>query len=249
MKVADPRQRQYWDRLSTVDPDAAVIDPNDRRGYKNRYLAETRDFAFRESLEAAGVTEGTLLDLGCGSGSATMPLLRDGHRIVGIDISNGLLRHASERCRGSDVLFVQTGGGPPPILPGVLDATVIYGVLCYITEDVEAVHVLEGVRSALKPASPLVMIEQIRRRRRYVENGFKVQRTQQELTSLLVAAGFYVESTTILRHGRFPATPLIAAGLLPSGAWNAMRGLEKLIADSSGVFPWDYAETRFLARA
>lgn len=249
VKTVDSRQRQYWDGLSAVDPDAAVIDPNDHRGCKNRYLAGMRDLAFKESLEASGVKKGTLLDLGCGSGSATLPLARGGHRVVGVDISGGLLRHAGERCRDSEVLFVRTGGGPPPLLEDVLDGAVVYGVLCYVIDDAEARRILEGVRSALKPGSPLVMIEQIRRSRRLVEDGFKVQRTRGELVALLEAAGFSVESTTILRHGRFPATPLVAAGLLPPSTWGAIRTMERRIAALSGVFPWDYAETRFVGLA
>lgn len=249
MKTVDSKRRQYWDGLSAIDPDAAVIDPNDHRGCKNTYLSGTRDIAFGEGLRAAGARDGILLDFGCGSGGATLPLTRGGYRVIGVDISGGLLRHASNRCLDSDAIFVRTAGGPPPVLPGVLDGAVIYGVLCYVTDDKEAVELLQGVRSALKPSSPLVMIEQIRRRRRVVEDGFKVQRTEGELIALLETAGFRLSDRTILRHGRFPATPLIAAGLLPPSTWSSMRALERMLANLSGVLPWDYAETRFVALA
>ena len=249
MASSDKSGRSYWDALSLGDPDAAVIDPNDRRGYKNAYLAQIRDLAISESLQAAGIDAGTILDLGCGSASAMLPLLAAGHRVLGLDISAGLLRRGYTRCQGRDCLFVQTDGGVPPLASGKLDAAVIYGVLCYVVEDAAAQSILIRIREALKPGAPLIMIEQVRRQRRATEAGFKLQRSLSEWETLLTVAGFQMESTTILRHGRFPATPLLAAGLVPRRAWRAVCGLERSVASATGVFPWDYAEARFVATA
>uniref|UniRef100_UPI0026191C9B class I SAM-dependent methyltransferase n=1 Tax=Thermomonas sp. TaxID=1971895 RepID=UPI0026191C9B len=229
------------------DPDAAVIDPKDSRGHKNAYLAQIRDIAIYESLADAGIRAGTIMDLGCGSGSATLPLLRAGHRVLGLDISAGLLRHAQRRCDGMDCLFVQTDGGLPPLSPGKLDAVIIYGVLCYTIDDNSVKAILARIREALRPDAPLIMIEQVRSRRRLTEGGFKVQRTLGEWHELLDSSGFKIKSATILRHGRFPTTPLIAAGMVPRSAWNTIQKLESAVAAVTGVFPWDYAEVRFVA--
>lgn len=64
MSDSDRELRAYWDDLSRIDPDAAIIDPNDRRGSKNRYLAGIRDAAFRDGLRRHAVNAGVLLDLG-----------------------------------------------------------------------------------------------------------------------------------------------------------------------------------------
>ncbi|GAB3334787.1 class I SAM-dependent methyltransferase [Marilutibacter aestuarii] len=249
MTTPEADQRHYWDGLSELDPDAAVIDPNDHRGLKNAYLASIRDRAFKEGVDRRGIRQGTVLDLGCGSGSSTLPLLREGHSVVGVDISPGLLRHASIRCQNEDALFVLTDGRCLPLARDSLDAAVTYVVLSYIVDDARVLRVMDDVRQALSPGAPFIMIEQARRRRRTMENGRKVQRTLTEWSRLLALAGFTLERRTILRHGRFPSTPLIRAGLLPSRAWGLARRMEAIVASRSGVFPWDYAEVCFEASA
>ncbi|WP_057971370.1 class I SAM-dependent methyltransferase [Lysobacter antibioticus] len=249
MSGADPRQRAHWDALSKIDPEAAVIDPNDRIGRKNTYLASIRDAAFRESLARYAVSKGKLLDLGCGSASATSSLLDAGHSVLGIDISTGLLRHAQSRCSGRSCLFVATDGKHLPVADDALDATVVYVVLSYIADDEQAKNLLADIRQALKPGAPLIMIEQTRTSRRVAEQGLKLHRSRQEWLALLRSAGFTIDRSSILRHGRFPSTPLIAAGLIPRWAWPYARLLEIRIASVTGVLPWDYAEVLFEARA
>lgn len=249
MSRADHEQRAYWDRLSQIDPDAAIIDPNDSRGLKNAYLAGLRDNAFSNSLRRHGVDSGRLLDLGCGTGSATRPLLDAGYSMLGVDISLGLLRHARIRCGDQNCLFVSTNGKQLPIADAVIDATVVYVVLSYLVDDDQAVNLLMAVRRALKPGAPLIMIEQARTRRRLTEQGMKVQRTRENWCELLQYAGFSVERCSVLRHGRFPTTPLIAAGWIPRKLWPLVGDLEARVAARTGVLPWDYAEILFEARA
>lgn len=249
MSGDDRELRSYWEDLSRLDPDAAIIDPNDRRGSKNRYLAGIRDAAFRDGLQRYAIGSGVLLDLGCGTGSSTRPLLDAGHAVIGIDISRGLLRHARERCGDEDCVFVATDGKHLPIADGALDAVTVYVVLSYLIEDDRVRDLLEAVRRALKPGAPLLMIEQVRARRRVTRDGPKVQRTLSQWQALLSSAGFTVELTRALRHGRFPTTPLIAAGLVPRALWSFIAGLETSVAATIGILPWDYAEVLFEARA
>lgn len=243
------RQKDYWDSLGGLDPDASVIDPNDRLGHKNAYLAALRDRAFATGLAGTGVHQGMILDLGCGTGSATRALLRSGYRILGFDISRSLLVHARRRCGDADVLFAEIDGRHLPVAAATLDAAITYGVICYLPKDVEAVALLGRVRQALKPGAPLVMIEQARVRRRLCDNGLKVQRTLAEWVGLLHAAGFRDPEAVILRHGRFPTTPLIRLGLVPRGVFPALARLEQVLAELTGVWPWDYADVRFTAHA
>lgn len=249
MSAPEHRQRRYWDALARTDPDAAIIDPNDRRGFKNAYLAGLRDRAFAQSLARHGVERGTLLDLGCGTASASHPLLRAGHRVLGLDISLQLLRHAQKRCDNLDCLFVAVDGRRLPVAASVMDAAVVYVVLSYVTDDAAALALLEEVRATLKPGAPLIMIEQARTRRALCEDGLKVHRSIREWTRLLRQAGFRLDDTAILRHGRFPTTPLVAAGAIPRAAWPWLARFEAGVARVTGVFGWDYAEVRFEAKA
>lgn len=249
MSDSDRELRAYWDDLSRIDPDAAIIDPNDRRGSKNRYLAGIRDAAFRDGLRRHAVNAGVLLDLGCGTGSSTRPLLDAGHAVIGIDISRGLLRHARNRCGDENCVFAVTDGRHLPIADAAVDAVTVYVVLSYLIEDDRARDLLESVRRVLKPGSPLLMIEQVRKRRKLTQDGPKVQRTFSQWRALLSSAGFTVELTRVLRHGRFPTTPLIAAGLAPPALWPFIARLEAKVAAATGILPWDYAEVLFEARA
>lgn len=249
MNISDSGQRAYWDDLAKIDPDAAIIDPNDLRGHKNAYLASIRDRAFRQSLARHGITSGTLLDVGCGTGSATMPLLRDGHRVLGFDISLGLLRHARARCGNRDCLFVATDGHSLPFANASFEAAIIYSVLCYLVDDDAAGALLSNIHATLKPGAPLIMIEQTRTKRRILEQGRKVQRTRDGWLHLLENAGFRVEKSTILRHGRFPTTPLVRMGMIPRSLWPTLRQLESSISARYGIFGWDYAEICFETHA
>lgn len=245
MAAPDRKQRDYWNSLAKLDPDAAIIDPNDLRGFKNAYLASIRDQALEDALERHGVTCGRLLDLGCGSGSSTISLLRRGHSVLGVDISRDLLGHAINRCRAQNCLFVLTDGQHLPLSAGSLDAAVTYVVLSYVVDNAHVLHTLKQTRDALKPGAPFLMIEQVRRHRRSTEGGLKVHRTVDEWQRLLADAGFTLERHSILRHGRFPGTLAIQSGLLPRSLWNASRRAEEWIASHTGVFAWDYAEVCF----
>lgn len=246
---ARARQRSYWNALAYSDPDAAVIDPNDKRGLKNRYLAEIRDAAFLQTLAAQGVEEGVLLDVGTGTGSAALPLLNAGHRVLGVDISFGLLRHAQERCAADGGLFALIDGRELPVKAQTFDAAIVYVVLSYLVDDSAALALLANIRMALKPGAVLVMIEQVRRTRRISEDGLKVQRAISEWSRLLAEAGFLSSSNTVLRHGRFPTTPLVKVGMVPRRFWPLVRGIETWVGRCFGVFKWDYAEVKFVAVA
>lgn len=70
-------------------------------GMAGVYDAEYRDFEgdigfWLERLWRHGV-DGTLVELGCGTGRVTLPLAEAGYRILGIDISAAMLRRARVR--------------------------------------------------------------------------------------------------------------------------------------------------------
>lgn len=243
------KQRSYWNALADSDPDAAVIDPNDKRGLKNRYLAEIRDLAFFQTLADQNVASGVLLDVGTGTGSAAFPLLNAGHRVLGVDISFGLLRHAQARCGAGVGLFVLTDGRELPVKAHSFDAAIVYVVLSYLVDDSAAVALLANIRMALKRGAVLVMIEQVRADRRICEGGLKVQRTISDWRRMLDEAGFSTSTCTLLRHGRFPLTPLIKAGLIPRRLWPLVRSIEAWVGKYFGVLKWDYAEVKFVAVA
>jgi len=76
-----------------------------RRGSRDHYLdAALYDHEYRRRREdvrfyrkVADEAGGPILELGCGTGRVTMPLARDGHHLVGFDISSTMLARARQR--------------------------------------------------------------------------------------------------------------------------------------------------------
>ena len=58
---------------------------------------------YRALLRRAGVEAKSLVDAGCGTGLMTVELAREGARVVGVDVSEGMLRAAAERLRREGV--------------------------------------------------------------------------------------------------------------------------------------------------
>ena len=58
---------------------------------------------YRALLRRAGVEANSLVDAGCGTGLMTVELARAGARVVGVDVSEGMLRAAAERLRREGV--------------------------------------------------------------------------------------------------------------------------------------------------
>lgn len=237
--------REHWNRLSALDPDRSIIDPNDSRGHKNRYLAGLRNQAFLESLQ--GMPPGALLlDYGCGSGSATGMLLNEDWRVIGMDISMPLLRQARQRCPRREAAFLLTDGRTLPLGEGAVAAALTYGVLIYCVADSDLTTLLMEFRRVLRPGGLLILVEQVKRRDHIAEHGLKRFRTIGDWRRRLGDAGFVVEHHTVLRHGRFPGTIALQRGLVPPSLWRGMARLERT-AGTFGVLPWDYADVRFVA--
>jgi SAM-dependent methyltransferase len=77
---------------------AGAIEPfRDAALYDWEYRRRRDDVAFYRML--ADERGGPILDLGCGTGRLLIPLLRDGHRVIGVDLSRAMLARAAARRR------------------------------------------------------------------------------------------------------------------------------------------------------
>lgn len=239
------RQRAYWNGLAELPPDTSVIDPRDTRGHKNAYIASIRDEAilstFRKTVDANGV----VLDFGCGTGSASLCLLRQGYHVLGLDIALSLLRHARQRCDAKKSLFAAVGGDTLPVARESLDAAVTYVVLSYVVEDADVMRLLRAIHTSLKPGARLVAIEQCRKSRTVIEGGLKIHRPIEEWCELLRSAGFKSVESGIVRSGRFPMIPLIRQGWIPRLFWPVIRRAERLLGRTLLTLSGDYVEVTF----
>jgi len=237
-------QQDYWNSLSKLDPDASVIDPKDKLGFKNGYIAGIRDYYFSQYIERAG-SGGVLLDFGCGTGSATLGLLKQGCQVVGLDISENLLQVARRRCDQSASVFVLIDGASIPFRAGSFSAAVDYVVLSYIIDNEKVVQLLGEIKRVLQSGASFAMIEQTRRKRIETESGLKVQRTQEEWYSIFELAGFKCVSSQVVRYGQFPFTYLIRYGCIPKLFWPMLMRFERWVGGFCGVLPFGYAEVLY----
>jgi SAM-dependent methyltransferase len=65
--------------------------------YDFEYRRRRADVTFYRAAARRFADGAAILELGCGSGRATIPLVRDGHAVVGIDCSQAMLARASQR--------------------------------------------------------------------------------------------------------------------------------------------------------
>lgn len=240
-------QIQRWDTLSVQPIDTSVIDPRDRRGQKNRYIAELRDYTIVDALRRRAA-DGPVLDLGCGTGGLTAAVSQLGQPVLGIDISAGLLRRTGERRYGAPALFVRYGGEKLPVRDGSMAAATTYGVLIHILDDADLVPLLSEIRRVLQPGGVLVAGEQVRPQAYVDRDDWKHQRTIAAYGQLFEAAGLEMLESPVIRYARFPTTYALRYGVLPPSLHAPLRRLERRVGSWLGPVSWSYSDVCFVAR-
>jgi ubiquinone/menaquinone biosynthesis C-methylase UbiE len=123
--------------------------------WENAQTVARRDVKFWQRLAAA--QDGPVLELGCGTGRISLPVVRGGARLVGIDRSAPMLARAGERLRrarlSNRALLVR---GDIRALPfrrrhafGLVMAP--YGILQSLLRDRDLTATLQEVRRVLEP--------------------------------------------------------------------------------------------------
>ncbi|MET0559026.1 MAG: class I SAM-dependent methyltransferase [Solirubrobacterales bacterium] len=106
-------------------------------------------------LRRHGLSQGRVLDAGCGTGSAFEPLLRRGWEVVGCDVSPRMLAQA-ERKFGADVPLSTVDLRKLPLLGRFELVLALNDVVNYLTEDGDLERALVGMRANLAPRGLLL---------------------------------------------------------------------------------------------
>jgi ubiquinone/menaquinone biosynthesis C-methylase UbiE len=67
---------------------------DDPESYDWQYEQYMKDFPLIEEL--AKKLDGQIVDLACGTGRITIPLADKGHKIIGVDLNEGMLKRAKD---------------------------------------------------------------------------------------------------------------------------------------------------------
>jgi SAM-dependent methyltransferase len=182
-----------------------LADPHDRRGLKTEYISLLQHEALRRYV---GAGEGLALDVGCGYGRMTPRIAELGYRVVGIDPSLRVLRHAARSAPTVPWIV-----GKLPRLP-VRERS---AQLVLVLNVVRPLHLMgirgacEGAAQAVASGGRLVVLDNIRAGdARYVEERWFVDFFQ--------ALGFRLVDRIAIRSSRWPMIYLIRYGLIPR-AW------------------------------
>ena len=105
----------------------------------------------KELFEEEGITDGILLDLGCGTGSVTELLAKAGFDMIGIDNSEEMLEIAMEKREesGLDILYLLQDMREFELYGTVKGVVSICDSMNYILEDEDLMEVFRLVRNYL----------------------------------------------------------------------------------------------------
>lgn len=131
-----------------------VTSPEIAHGYDSRHAGNRLfelDTAF---LDAALPPLGRVLDLGCGTGRHLVHLARRGHDVTGVDLSEHMLKVASEKltCSGLRARLLRLDFcGLRGVPSGSFDAAIMmFGTFCLLKDDRARLRALSEVSRVLK---------------------------------------------------------------------------------------------------
>ena len=139
--------------MSTTDPYADIV-----ALYDLEHDGFTDDIEFL--VELAGIGDGPILELGCGTGRVLIPLAEAGHKVAGIDSSEAMLKAAQTRIDPElDVELVVGDMIDPAIVEGVPFGMVIASLnsIMHLTTPHEQRSMIASAHMALKPGGRLII--------------------------------------------------------------------------------------------
>jgi SAM-dependent methyltransferase len=157
-EVKPPHAGPGWSELATLDGYAAVLDPADRKGVKNRFIDRVHKHALTRALSP--IHGQRVLDFGCGTGRLSEWLVKQGATVDGVDATPEMVRRAREAVPVAT--FHEIDGFALPFADDSHDAVVSVYVLQYYVADPDAMGaLLAEFARVLRPGSRVVAIEQV----------------------------------------------------------------------------------------
>ena len=235
-------QKEHWKDLAKHGPLAAVIDPNDKKGCKNKYIVHVRNKAIREFIPQQSRF---ILDFGCGSGNISKELAADNHRIFGVDISFDLLRYAVQQNDQQSTCFTTYDGSTLPYKDNSMDFIVTYVVLTHILDDQHLERLLCELRRVLSKDGRAVFIEHTRVETQNYMDSYQRRRILDDYFKMFEKTGLKLEEHKFIRHSRFPLLYLVQLGLISEKYFDILASLDHKWATLFSKPRMSYIDTAF----
>lgn len=164
------RESEYWDAEASAfddEPDHGLRDPVVREAWRSLLLSVTPPIPSR------------IADLGCGTGTLSLLLAEEGHRVDGVDFSPEMVRRAAAKAGSFPDSSFKVGDATDPALPAASYDVVLCRHVLWALPD-PAVALARWI-DLLAPDGRLVLIEG-----RWSTGGGL---TAEETSALLTAAG------------------------------------------------------------
>jgi SAM-dependent methyltransferase len=176
-----------WAELAQLDPLAAVLDPADKAGGKNRLIDRVHKRALAREL---GNVSGTkALDFGCGTGRLSAWLAARGADVDGVDLTPEML--AVARARVPEARFQTIDGSTLPFADNEFDLVITAYVLQYYVDGDGAIP--RELARVLRSGGRLFAVEQVTDSDLGRGGSFDAYR------QMLVAAGFEDVGGSVVR--------------------------------------------------
>ncbi|WNV86869.1 class I SAM-dependent methyltransferase [Umezawaea sp. Da 62-37] len=143
------RAQDFWDSQAPTfddEPDHGLQDPTVQTAWANLLLPQIPP------------PPGSVIDLGCGTGSLAVLLAQAGHTVQGLDLSPRMIAAAKAKATNLhlDVDFQQGDASTPPFPPASCDVVLARHVLWALPDPATALHHWTRL---LRPGGKLVLIE------------------------------------------------------------------------------------------
>ena len=112
----------------------------------------------RQYLSSHGMTEGTICELGCGTGTMTELFAGAGYRMIGIDVSPEMLAlaHIKREESGSDILYLEQSMEEMELAEPVDAMISVCDSVNYLLQDEQLEGLFAGVKRHLRPGGYLI---------------------------------------------------------------------------------------------
>ncbi|MBM4338345.1 MAG: class I SAM-dependent methyltransferase [Deltaproteobacteria bacterium] len=137
---------------------ASGIDPADRKGHKNLYIDLLQKKALAEVLDLTG--EETVLDFGCGSGRISHWIAPRVKKVIGLEVTPGMIELAEKNRTSGNVEFILYDGVNFPVFPFLFDLLLSIGVLQIMRGEVLK-NTVSHLANYLKKGGKGYFIEQV----------------------------------------------------------------------------------------